>query len=113
MSGQASRNARIAAGASGWNADELVSAIRSEPIRPSAMPLPLLTACSSACSTARASSAKEAPAEVSSTPRATRVNSAKPISLSSAWICCESGGCWICSFAAARVNCRSLATARK
>ena len=47
------------------------------------------------------------------TERRVRTNSGTPISSSSAWICCDSGGCVIDSRCAARPKCNSSATVTK
>ena len=61
----------------------------------------------------RLASSSVCPATVSSTPRALRMNSVTPSSVSSARICWLSGGCCMPSRRAARVMCRSSATATK
>jgi hypothetical protein len=85
----------------------------SRPSEPAAIKRASRPASSTAARTARARSRYAAPASVNSIRRVVRRSSCTPRAVSRLRICCESGGCAMCSRAAARPKCRSSATATK
>ena len=112
-SGRVARNSRMARATRGWNGADVVKPTAMRPVSPRAVRRARAAARSTAARIASASGRKERPASVSATPRGWRTNSGAWISASSALICCDSGGCWIWSFSAARVMWPSWATATK
>src|SRR5687768_16837648 len=87
--------------------------MRRRPSSPRAMPRTSCTVRSSCPSRRRASPNKRVPSGVSSTRRRLRANSTTPRRCSRARIARDSGGCEICSAAAARPKCNCSATAKK
>ena len=87
--------------------------MRKRPSSPRAMPRTSCTVRSSCPSMRRASPRSRVPSGVSSTRRRLRVNRTTPRRCSRARIARDSGGCEICSAAAARPKCSRSATARK
>ncbi|MNS62792.1 hypothetical protein D3C72_958680 [compost metagenome] len=111
--GNCRRHARSTSGVSLCAAAELVKPMASAPSSPRAMRCMRARICSMRANSSTASPWSAVPAAVSATPRGWRSNRDTPSSVSSAFSCWESGGCWMPSCSAARVTEPVSATARK
>lgn len=112
-SGCRARHSRRANGVNSCAAAELVKAMDSRPVLPSASSCMRLCSASKSCTRRVASACSARPASVSVTPLAWRLKRARPTAPSSALICWLSGGWAMPSCSAARVMWPASATARK